>query len=93
VAVYGLLSGEKARIDVADLVFRDVHVRGFWLADWFRTAGGEEVRRVYASLMERLKAGEIDTPVEARYPLSRVSEAVAHAAREGRSGKILLTAD
>jgi NADPH:quinone reductase-like Zn-dependent oxidoreductase len=93
VAVYGLLSGEKARIDVADLVFHDVHVRGFWLADWFRTASGDEVRRVYASLMERLTAGEIATPVEARYPLSQVKEAVAHAAREGRSGKILLTAD
>ncbi|MGM0584146.1 MAG: zinc-dependent alcohol dehydrogenase family protein [Pseudomonadota bacterium] len=93
VAVYGLLSGQRARIDVADLVFRDVHLRGFWLADWFAQAGAEEIRRVYASLLERLQAGEIATPVEARYPLSRVREAVAHAAREGRSGKVLLTAD
>lgn len=92
VAVYGLLSGEKARLDVADLVFHDKHVRGFWLADWFVTAAPGDVKTLYGRLLERLAAGEIATPVEARYPISRAAEAVAHAGREARSGKVLLTA-
>ena len=92
VAVYGLLSGQPAAIDVADLVFRDVQVRGFWLSDWFKTATGNDVRTLYATLMQRLQDRVFHTAVEARYPLEQVADAVAHAAQGGRNGKILLTA-
>jgi len=33
----------------------------------------------------------IHSPVEARYDLGHIREAVAHAARGGRNGKIILT--
>lgn len=92
VANYGLLSGEPCAVDAADLVFRGITLRGFWLAEWFGRAEPATVRAVYAGLVDKLRKGAIATPVEARYPLSRVAEAVAHAARPGRSGKILLTA-
>ena len=42
-------------------------------------------------LVTKLMAGELDVPVEAHYPLSRVHEAVAHAAAGGRDGKSMLT--
>ncbi|MEM8756076.1 MAG: zinc-dependent alcohol dehydrogenase family protein, partial [Pseudomonadota bacterium] len=93
VAVYGLLSGDEAQVDLRDLVFRRIALRGFWLADWFAASSGREVRALYAALMERLQAGAFETAVEARYPLERVAEAVAHAGRSGRSGKILLTTE
>ena len=35
--------------------------------------------------------GVLDPPVEATYDLADVREAVAHAERPGRSGKVLLT--
>ena len=35
--------------------------------------------------------GELASTVEARYPLERVREALAHHERPGRRGKILLT--
>jgi NADPH:quinone reductase-like Zn-dependent oxidoreductase len=93
VAVYGLLSGEPPQAEARDLVFRDVHIRGFWLAAWYATAEPEAIRDLHAGLAERLARGETHQAVEARYPLDRVADAVAHAARPGRNGKIMLTAE
>lgn len=52
VSVYGLLSGEAPRVDARELVFRDVTVRGFWLARWFADASREEMGRLHAFLAE-----------------------------------------
>jgi len=35
----------------------------------------------------------IGAPVTARYPLDRIDEALSHAARAGRDGKVLLVTD
>lgn len=88
---YGMLSGVPCAVSPADVVFRDVSLRGFWLSRWFATAPLEERRAVYARLTALVADGTIRVPVEATYPLARVAEALAHAAREGRGGKILLT--
>ena len=92
VVTYGLLSGQAPRVSAQDLVFRGLLLRGFWLAAWFRTAPPERVAEVYGRLVGWLAEGHIGARVAARYPLERATEAVAHAAREGREGKILLTA-
>lgn len=93
IATYGLLSGDEPVIGARELVFRGITATGFWLSAWFAQASGRDVRELYGTLMTRLLAGGFHTEVEARYPLDRVAEAVAHAARPGRSGKILLTAE
>lgn len=93
VAVYGLLSGEDSRISARDLVFRDVTLRGFWLAEWYATATPEEMRELHGFLVKKLADGTIHAEVEARYPLSCIKDAVAHAGRDGRNGKIILTGD
>jgi NADPH:quinone reductase-like Zn-dependent oxidoreductase len=92
VAVYGLLSGQAPQAEARDLVFRDVHIRGFWLAAWYCAADPEAIRDLHAGLAARLARGETHQAVEARYPLDRVADAVVHAARPGRNGKIMLTA-
>ncbi|MGP1254375.1 MAG: zinc-dependent alcohol dehydrogenase family protein [Kiloniellales bacterium] len=88
---YGLLSGEPCHVDPYHLVFRDIRLQGFWLLTWFRKAGPQAAVDLYGRLIERLAAGEIGVPVEARYPLERIGDALAHAARPQRNGKILLT--
>ncbi len=90
VAVYGLLSGEQSRVDARDLVFRDVRLRGFWLAEWYQSAGADAIRDLHAVLNAGLASGQIHSEIAGRYPLSRVKEAVAHAAQGGRDGKIIL---
>jgi NADPH:quinone reductase-like Zn-dependent oxidoreductase len=93
VLAYGLLSGEGPQLDARDVVFRNVVLRGFWLFDWYRTATPEKMRDLHDFLDRKLVEGILQTDVDARYPLARIKEAVAHAKRGGRNGKILLTGD
>lgn len=90
---YGLLSGDSCRVAVRETIFRDVRLVGFWLARWYRTAPPEVIRATFKQLVELVTKGTIHVPVAATYPLSRVHEAVAHAAQEGRDGKVLLRPD
>ena len=93
VVAYGLLSGQPSEMDARDVVFCDVRLRGFWLFDWYRTATPEKMRDLHTFLDTKLAEGVLTTDIEARYPLTRIKEAVAHAARDGRNGKILLKGD
>jgi NADPH:quinone reductase-like Zn-dependent oxidoreductase len=88
---YGMLSGAPCAVHPGDVIFRDISLRGFWLSRWFATASPGERRATYAGLTELVAKGTIHVPVEATYPLDRVAEALAHAARERRGGKVLLT--
>ncbi|HYD69155.1 zinc-dependent alcohol dehydrogenase family protein [Azospirillum sp.] len=88
---YGLLSGEACRVASHDTVFRDVSLRGFWLHGWLTRASREERGDLYQTLARLVANGDLSVPVEATYPLARVREALEHAARPGRTGKILLT--
>lgn len=88
---YGLLSGEPCQVSAGDLVFRGVSLRGFWLMRWFRRASQPQIVAAYGDLLGLLAAGQLSTPVEQVYPLSRAHEALRHAARASRDGKILLT--
>jgi trans-2-enoyl-CoA reductase len=87
---YGLLSGEPCAIDGRETVFRDVTLRGFWLRRWFTETPPAEIGKLYARLAALVEEGTLKVEVEQVYPLAKIKDAVAHAAREGRAGKILL---
>jgi len=87
---YGLLSGEPCMIDGRDTVFRDVSLRGFWLRRWFSETQPAEIGKLYAKLAGLIEDGTLEVDIEQVYPLAQIKNAVAHAAREGRAGKILL---
>lgn len=90
--VYGLMSGEPCAIDAEHLVFRGLQLRGFWLASWFADAENRsKARTLYPELVAMLQSGTLSMEVEATYPLEQATEALAHAARGARSGKVLLT--
>jgi NADPH:quinone reductase-like Zn-dependent oxidoreductase len=88
---YGVLSGEPCMVDGRDTVFRDVRLHGFWLRKWFADTPPAQIAAVYRELAAKVADGTLAVEVEAVYPLGRIKEAVAHAARGGRSGKILLS--
>jgi mitochondrial enoyl-[acyl-carrier protein] reductase / trans-2-enoyl-CoA reductase len=87
---YGAMSGEACKIAPASFVFRDVTLKGFWLAFWFRHASPERQRALYGELVSLIAEGALHAPVHATYPLSRIKEAVAAAAASGRDGKIVM---
>ncbi|MBM3368899.1 MAG: zinc-dependent alcohol dehydrogenase family protein [Betaproteobacteria bacterium] len=88
---YGVLSGEPCLVDGRDTVFRDVRLRGFWLRKWFVDTPPAQIAALYRELAARLADGTLAVEVEAVYPVRKIKEAVAHAARGGRSGKILVS--
>ena len=87
---YGLLSGKPCEVDAADIVFRDISLKGFWYSRWFSTADPAAIKAVFAPLVGMLLAKTLRVPLEATYPIERLSEALAHAQREGRFGKVVL---
>jgi trans-2-enoyl-CoA reductase len=87
---YGLLSGEPCAVDARETVFRDVTLRGFWLRRWYMQTPPAGIAAMYRELAGKLVGGALAVDIEAVYPFAEIKKAVAHAARGGRSGKILL---
>ena len=87
---YGLLSGRPCQIGPGQVVFRGITLTGFWLAKQMRSMPVSEIRALYADLAGRVADGALGVEVEATYGLEHIKEAMRHAAREGRGGKILL---
>lgn len=90
VVTYGLLSGEPCAVAARDLVFRDVRLRGYWLARSFTPESAPRMRRMYEQLVELLRTGELATPVAGVHALRDVHAALRHAAQSARGGKVLL---
>jgi len=87
---YGLLSGKPCEVDAADIVFRDVSLKGFWYSRWFSTAEPAAIKDLFARLVGMVQAKTLRVPIEAVYPIENLNDALAHAQREGRSGKVVL---
>jgi NADPH:quinone reductase-like Zn-dependent oxidoreductase len=88
---YGVLSGEPCMVDGRDTVFRDVRLHGFWLRKWFADTPPAQIAALYREFASQVADGSLAVEVEAVYPVRRIKDAVAHAARGGRSGKILVS--
>jgi mitochondrial enoyl-[acyl-carrier protein] reductase / trans-2-enoyl-CoA reductase len=87
---YGLLSGKPCEINAFNFVFRGITLTGFWLAKLMRGMRFDQIQAMYELLAQRLMDGTIHVDIEATYTLENVSAALAHAKREGRSGKVQL---
>ncbi len=88
--LYGLLSLQDPSINAGLLIFRELTIKGFWLTDWMRRADDQTRRDVAQNVVKLLASGEFKLPVEATYSLDQIVEAVEHANRPGRWGKILV---
>lgn len=87
---YGRMSGDPCMVDSAAFIFRDLTLRGFWLASWYRNQPEARRRAVFGEIAALIATGELSAPVHATYDVSEIREAVAAAASGGRSGKILI---
>ncbi len=87
---YGRMSGEACQIAAPALVFRDIRVRGFWLAKWFDNATPAEQMKVFGELTQLIASGKLKARVAATYRVDQIKEAVAAAASGERDGKILI---
>ena len=76
-------------ISILDLIFRGLSVHGYWLNLWLESTPRETVAQTYRELADLVADGTLAAPVEATYALSDHREAIAHAARTDRNGKVL----
>lgn len=88
---YGLLSGRPCQVGSADLIFRGITLTGFWLLKALGAMTAAARDALYGELVDMIQRGELAVTVEATYDIDDIQRALAHAAREGRSGKILVT--
>ena len=87
---YGMMSGEPCQVSPSAIVFRDVSLRGFWLAKWFRSATPAQQMALFGELTGLIANGKLHARIAATYDLTQIREAVAAAAGGERDGKILV---
>ncbi|TDR22774.1 zinc-dependent alcohol dehydrogenase family protein [Marinicella litoralis] len=90
---YGAMSGDACMMPPTVIIFKDITVRGFWLAKWFRTSTPEKQQALYASLIGLIAEGKLSAPVHATYPVKDIKQAVAAAASGKRNGKVIVVKD
>ena len=88
---YGMMSGEPCRLSSTVIIFKDVTVKGFWLAKWFRTAKKEQQMALYGELTQLIATGVLKAPIHQTYSVKDIKQAVSVAASGGRNGKVLIT--
>ena len=88
--IYGVMSLQDPTLNAGLMIFRELTVKGFWLTDWMRRVDSHTRQEVAQNVIELLASGKIQLPVEASYSLDQIVEAVEHADRPGRWGKILV---
>lgn len=87
---YGMMSGEACQVSATSFVFRDITLRGFWLAKWFEKATPAEQMKVFGELTQLIASGKLKARVAATYRVDQIKEAVAAAVSGERGGKILI---
>lgn len=90
IVTYGAMGRQPLRIPNGLLIFQDIAWRGFWVTRWYKQASALEKQDMFSELFDLAKCGKLHTPVDAIYPLESGAEAIAHAMKGGRNGKILL---
>lgn len=88
---YGMMSGRNVQVSPASLIGSNISVRGFWLNTGLATLPSAERGKAFGEIIPLVASGMLRAKVEATYPLQRVQEALAHAAKGERKGKVLLT--
>jgi NADPH:quinone reductase-like Zn-dependent oxidoreductase len=91
VVTFSAMTGQAPVMPLGDLVYREISLHGLFVINWVRDAPREEIEKVYADLAELIEKGVLTTSVEATYSLGQYREAIEHAQRPERSGKVLFT--
>jgi NADPH:quinone reductase-like Zn-dependent oxidoreductase len=87
---YGLLSGQPCMLGAHHTIFKSITLTGFWLQKTLTAMARADLAGLYGDLAERIRSGALQVAVEATYPIEEIKAALAHAARPGRAGKILV---
>jgi NADPH:quinone reductase-like Zn-dependent oxidoreductase len=88
---YGSMSGENPDVGRSNFIYRGVQLTGFMLGRFLARRTAEQIRAIYTGLARQVVDGRLFAPVDTVYPIERITEALVHADKGGRNGKILVT--
>lgn len=88
---YGFLSGDPCMITPHHAIIHGITLQGFWLVKSLFQKDRATIEKTYVEIAELFNSGVLYSPVEATYNLDQVKEALTHAERNSRSGKIVFT--
>ena len=88
---YGLLSGEHCQIRSDQIIFKGINLTGFWLQKELNAMTRGKIQQLYETLAQHVMSQALVVDVEATYPIEDVKNAVEHAGRASRGGKVLVT--
>jgi NADPH:quinone reductase-like Zn-dependent oxidoreductase len=86
---YSTISGKPSIVPATHFIFRDISMRGFWLANWFKDAKPHQITEMYDRLTPLVASGAISAPIAGTYSFGEIAEAVAVASKN--RGKALFT--
>jgi len=89
IVVYGALADEPCQIDSKDLFFRDKKLEGFWLSRWIKRKGFLR-RLLLAYQIQKLLPNELQTRVQAHFPMEDIFSAIDLYEKQRTEGKVLL---
>jgi trans-2-enoyl-CoA reductase len=88
---YGSMSGEDPQVGRGNFIYRGVRLTGFMLGRFLAKRSPEKIREIYAGIAAQVMAGKLSAPVDTVYPIEKIKDALAHADKGGRNGKILVS--
>jgi NADPH:quinone reductase-like Zn-dependent oxidoreductase len=88
VVTYSAVTGQPPVVPLADLIYRGISLRSFFILRWLELTPRDRLVSVYTSLAALLADGTLGTPVAGTYQLADYRDALAHS---GRASKILFT--
>lgn len=89
---YGAMGKQPLTIPNALLIFSDIRFVGYWMTAWYEAAAPAAIEAMFDELGPLFARGVLRHKVARSYPLSGARDAVAHAMKSGRDGKIVLRA-
>ena len=89
VITFASVTGQVPSLPLADLIYRGITLRGFFILNWIRDTPRERLERVYGEFVELVDEGVLRANVAATYPLERYQDALRHVQNDARNGKIL----
>jgi NADPH:quinone reductase-like Zn-dependent oxidoreductase len=87
---YGTLSGQPLSLPPRDFMMPMTSISGFYLPEFLADRSLLQRIGLVRKTAKLIQQGVLDTPVEQVYRLDAIHEALGHAGRSGRTGKVLL---
>ncbi|MGO8949507.1 MAG: zinc-dependent alcohol dehydrogenase family protein [Ktedonobacterales bacterium] len=81
--VYAFMSEQPGLVNPADIIFRRVTIRGFWLRSPAVGASPKVLEAIKMGV-RLIAEGKLHVPIAAVYPLSAAKEAISHAQHGGK---------